>query len=212
MDTSFWHQKWKNNSIAFHRSDANPLLVKHFQELSLESGRRIFVPLCGKTLDIAWLLANGYRVAGVELVEIAIRQLFEELEIAPNVVDFYTIKCYSARNIDIFVGSIFDLPGQMLGPVDAIYDRAALVALPKTMRDRYTAHLTEMTDTAPQLLITYGYDQTQMAGPPFSISNGEVEQHYGHSYRLKLLSSHDVPNGLKGQCAAKETVWLLKHD
>ena len=99
----------------------------------------------------------------------------------------------------------------MLGAVDAIYDRAALVALPKTMRNRYTTHLTEVTDKAPQLLVTYEYDQSLMDGPPFSISSEEVNQHYKHSYGLDLLVSADVPGGFKGKCAAKETVWLLQN-
>jgi len=72
METSFWHKKWEQNEIAFHQGEANPLLVKYFTELSLEKGSRVFVPFCGKTLDISWLLSNGYRVAGVELSKIAI--------------------------------------------------------------------------------------------------------------------------------------------
>ena len=81
MDANFWHNKWANNEIAFHRSNANPLLVNNIKALALAEGSLIFIPLCGKTLDIAWLLSNGYRVAGVELVESAIKQLFAELGI-----------------------------------------------------------------------------------------------------------------------------------
>ncbi|MEM8614658.1 MAG: thiopurine S-methyltransferase [Cyanobacteria bacterium P01_H01_bin.105] len=211
MDTSFWLQKWKKNNIAFHKSEANPVIVNYFKQLALEQGSRVFVPLCGKTLDIAWLLANGYRVVGAELIEIAIEQLFMELGVDPNISTVSDVKHYSAKNIDIFVGNIFELSGQTLGSVNAIYDRAALVALPKEMRNRYTAHLMEITDTAPQLLVSYDYDQSLMDGPPFSISNEEVNQHYGESYTLKLLKSVNLPDGLKGKCAAKENVWLLKN-
>ncbi len=100
----------------------------------------------------------------------------------------------------------------MIGSVDAIYDRAALVALPKEMRDRYTAHLTKITDKAPQLLICYEYDQNLMAGPPFSISDEEVRQHYKDHYNLALIASTNVSGGLKGKCAAKENVWLLREN
>ena len=100
----------------------------------------------------------------------------------------------------------------MLGPVNAIYDRAALVALPEEMRNRYTTHLTEITDKAPQLLVSYEYDQNLMAGPPFSISKEEVNQHYRDSYDLTLIVSTNIPGGLKGKCPAKENVWLLKND
>ncbi|MGZ8252407.1 MAG: thiopurine S-methyltransferase, partial [Methylophilaceae bacterium] len=71
MEASFWHNKWQRGEIAFHQSDANPLLVAHFEALNLPKGSRVFLPLCGKTLDIAWLLAGGYRVVGAELSEIA---------------------------------------------------------------------------------------------------------------------------------------------
>ena len=212
MDASFWHQKWKENNIAFHESESNPLLIKYFKELSLAKGSRVFLPLCGKTLDIPWLLSNGYRVAGAELSKIAIDQLFADLGVEPKISRVDQVDHYSAINIDIFVGDIFDLFGKMLGLVDAIYDRAALVALPESMRNRYTVHLKEITNKAPQLLICYEYDQSLMEGPPFSISNEEVNQHYSDSYDLTLMESTNLTGGIKGKCAARENVWLLTRD
>ncbi len=212
MDISFWLQRWEKNNIGFHKSEANPLLVKYFNELSLVKGSRVFLPLCGKTLDIAWLLSNGYRVVGAELSEIAIEQLFMELGVEPKISKAGEVRHYSAKNIDIFVGNIFDLHSNMLGPVDAIYDRAALVAMPREVRNRYTAHLTEITNKAPQLLISFEYDQSLMEGPPFSVDIEEVNQHYRDSYNLSLIVSTNVPGGLKGICPARENVWLLKND
>ncbi len=210
MDVDFWHQKWEKNEIAFHGSEVNPLLVKHLDELALEKGSRVFLPLCGKTLDISWLLGNDYRVAGAELSKIAIEQLFAGLGIEPTKSRAGALEHYSAKNIDVFVGDLFDVSSKMLGPVDAIYDRAALVALPEAMRSRYTTHLSEIANNAPQLLISYEYDQRELEGPPFSVSNEEVKRHYGDRYHLTLLSSEDLPGGLKGKCAAKENVWLLQ--
>ncbi len=210
MDSNFWLKKWERNEIAFHNSEANPALVKHFQALNLAPGDRIFLPLCGKTLDIGWLLSQGYRVAGAELSNIAIEQLFSELKVEPNISEVGKSKHYSADNINIFVGNIFDLSGEMLGPVEAIYDRAALVALPKEVRDRYTPHLKEITANAPQLLICFEYEQGLISGPPFSISPQEVARHYRDSYALTPLESGAVPGGLKGSDAAKQIVWLLQ--
>lgn len=209
MDENFWHQKWENNEIAFHGSEVNPLLVTHFKALSLVKGKRLFLPLCGKTLDIAWLLSNGYRVVGAELSKLAIAQLFTGLGLTPTISQINAVEHYSANNIDLFVGDIFHLSRDMLGQVEAVYDRAALVALPEEMRKRYTAHLMEITHTAPQLLISYVYDQTQMDGPPFSVSNEEINQHYRDAYDLNLLASANLPEGMKGKCAAIENVWLL---
>ena len=210
MDSSFWHQRWEKNEIGFHEGKPNPILVNHFHELSVAKGRRIFVPLCGKTLDISWLLSRGYRVAGAELSQLAIEQLFMELGIQPEIATVGKIEQWSANNLDIFVGDIVAASGKVLGPVDAVYDRAALVAFPEDMRNRYTAHLTEMTGKAPQLLICYDYDQSLMEGPPFSVSSEEVHRHYATTYDLTLIAGTEVSGGLKGKAPAKENVWLLK--
>ena len=210
MEPGFWHRKWETNDIGFHGSEANPLLVRHFGALSLKRGSRVFVPLCGKTLDIAWLLAGGYRVAGAELSRIAVEQLFEGLGAEPEISQAAASSRYRAEGIDIFVGDIFHLSGKALGPVDAVYDRAALVALPAEMRKRYTAHLREITNDAPQLVISYEYDQRLLDGPPFSVSNEEVVRHYADSHEPVLVASAEIPGGLKGKCAARENVWLLK--
>lgn len=209
MDKPFWHQKWESNEIAFHCSEANPLLVKYFDKLSLAKGARVFLPLCGKSLDIPWLLSNGFRAVGAELCRIAVEQLFSELGVEPKISRVESVDHYSAKDIDIFVGDIFDLSREMLGPVDAVYDRAALVALPADMRNRYTAQVTAITDEAPQILICYEYDQSLMEGPPFSINGEEINQRYGEMYHLDLMATQKVPDGLKGIRAVNETVWLL---
>ena len=209
MDANFWHRKWETNDIAFHERDANPLLVKFFPQLSLAAGRRIFLPLCGKTRDIAWLLSAGYRVAGAELSELAVRQLFTELGITPTLTVLGSLIHFKAPSIDMYVGDIFQLSAATLGPVDAVYDRAALVALPEAMRRDYTSHLQAMTCQAPQLLICFEYDQALLSGPPFSVNAAEVGRHYAASFTLKPLASLTVQGGLKGKCEAKEQVWLL---
>ncbi|TGK42419.1 thiopurine S-methyltransferase [Leptospira andrefontaineae] len=208
MERDFWLSRWKENNIPFHESEANPLLLKYFKELSIPKDSRIFIPLCGKTLDIAWFLSKGYRVAGAELAEMAIQQLFQELGVEPKISEEGKLTLYSANGIDIFVGDIFDLSKEVLGPVDAVYDRAAFVALPQETRIRYSSHLTQITNDAPQLLITFEYDQTKMAGPPFSISTEEVNLHYKSTFTLKNLASQEMVGGLKGH-SAKENVWKL---
>ena len=165
MEADFWHERWRRKEIGWHESAAHPFLTGHFAKLMLARGSRVFVPLCGKSLDIAWLLANGYRVAGAELSEIAITELFQELGVKPAITRLGKLAHYSARDIDIFVGDIFDLTAAMLGPLEAIYDRAALVALPRPMREQYSLHLRNITRTAPQLLITFEYNQQLTSHP-----------------------------------------------
>lgn len=210
MEPNFWHERWARREIGFHEGEANAALVAHFGALGLAPGARILVPLCGKTRDIAWLLDRGHRVAGVELSPVAIGELFAELNITPTLTDEGPLTRHQAANLDIWVGDLFDLTAERLGEVDAIYDRAALVALPPTLRGRYTAHLMALTRTAPQLLMTYEYDQQAHAGPPFSIQEEEVRDRYEGAYHLKLLSRQAVEGGLKGKTASASAAWLLR--
>ncbi|WP_116473472.1 thiopurine S-methyltransferase [Zobellella maritima] len=209
MDSSFWHEKWQTGDIGFHQREANPLLVAHLGRLHLQQGSRVFLPLCGKSRDLAWLLKSGFRVVGAELSETAIIQLFAELGLSPQITKLGLLRHYSADNIDILVGDIFDVTEEYLSPVDAVYDRAALVALPAGMRRRYARHLMNITLAAPQLLITYEYVQSEFAGPPFSVDAEEVKAHYGTVYRVMPVARETVDGGLKGQVHAHQAGWLL---
>lgn len=209
MDADFWIRRWENNEIVFHEGRPNTLLVAYFKTLNLEEGSRVFLPLCGKTMDIAWLLSRGHQVVGAELSQIAVEQLFIDLGVEPKITKRGEVAHYSAPNIDMFLGDIFELSGDLLGPVNAIYDRAAMVALPETMRTRYTRHLQEITGTARQLLITFEYDQSLMEGPPFSLDSDAINRHYQDVYNITLLDSIPVPGKLKGICEASENIRLL---
>jgi thiopurine S-methyltransferase len=186
------------------------LLLDHFGALSLPAGSRVFVPLCGKTRDILWLLESGYRVVGVELSRMAVEQLFAEMDLQPAISQVGPLTRFAVEDIDIYCGDIFELTGSELGPVDAVYDRAALVALPANMRQRYAEHLAAITGRARQLLIAYEYDQSLQDGPPFAVSADEVRRLYGRHYEPVLLASSEVAGGLRGNCPANEHVWLLR--
>ncbi len=209
MEASFWLNRWQTSQTGWHERAVNPLLTTHFPSLNVPTGGHVFVPLCGKSLDLGWLLSRGYAVAGAELSELAVTQLFAELGMELSISNIGPLKHFHGEKIDIFVGDIFDLSREILGPVDAVYDRAALVALPETIRPRYTAHLKAITGMAPQLVIGYEYDQTVVAGPPFSVTSDELRRHYSGDYTLTLLARLDVPGGLKGKCPATEHVWRL---
>lgn len=207
MEAEFWHQRWGRGEIGFHQDEVNPLLAAHFQQLGLTAGCRVFIPLCGKSLDMVWLLAQGYQVVGAELSELAVRELFDTLDLQPEISSVGSLKHYQGEGIDIYVGDIFDLTRDVIGQVDAVYDRAAMVALPDQVRARYSAHLLQLTEVAPQLLITYSYDQSLLAGPPFSISAEEVSQHYGEAYQITRAGFfEEVFKGVD----AVETAWLLR--
>jgi thiopurine S-methyltransferase len=210
MEPSFWHNRWQTNQTGWHERIVNPLLIAHFPSLNVPPGGRVFVPLCGKSLDLGWLMSQGYAVAGAELSELAVTQLFAELGIEPRIREVGKHRLFRGEKIDIFVGDLFDLSREILGPVDAIYDRAALVALPKPIRARYAAHLKALTALAPQIVIGYEYDQSVVPGPPFSVTAHELHRHYSDSYALALLAHVEVSGGLKGKCPATEHIWRLE--
>lgn len=209
MDAGYWHQKWETRQIGFHQARPNPLLVTHFDRLSLPTESRIFVPLCGKSLDVLWLKEQGHTVCGAELSEIAVQELFSDAGLTPVVSPLGALSLYQAPGLEIFVGDIFALDATALGPIDAVFDRAAYVALPESVRPRYAKHVAEITDHAQQLLITFEYDQKDMPGPPFSIPQTEVGTSFGVAYELDRLVAVNVEGGLKGICRADEVIWHL---
>jgi thiopurine S-methyltransferase len=209
MDQDFWLARWQNNQIGFHEGVPNALLVAHFAALGVPASGRIFVPLCGKSQDMHWLRAQGFTVVGAELSRLAVEQFFAELGLTPAISQGGQLERFSAEGVTLFVGDIFDLDRDTLSAVDATYDRAALVALPASLRQRYAAHLIELTSSAPQLLVTFEYDQTCRPGPPFSVMEAEVREHYGATYCLERAEVREVPGGLKGADTAQESVWLM---
>lgn len=211
MDDEFWLEKWRTNQTGFHEGHPNAMLARHFAALDLAPGARVFVPLCGKTRDIAWLRAQDCEVVGCELSPVAIDQLFTGLGATPRASDAGALRRFAADGVRVYGGNIFELDRALLGPVDAIYDRAALVALPSVLRTRYTAHLIALTDAAPQLLVSLAYDQACADGPPFSVEPAEIEEHYAEHYRVSRLEEHDVEGGLRGALPLREAAWLLDH-
>ena len=221
MNPEFWQTRWQEKRIGFNQSEVNPLLMKCFSHLNVPAGGRVFVPLCGKSIDMAWLTAQGYDVVGIELVETAVQEFFAEQNIVPTVyqhADNPAIKYYqgqlAGRTITLWVADIFALSAEDIGFVDAIYDKAALIALPADMRMKYSEQVRQLSDTAdkkfaPQLLITLNYDQSKKNGPPFSISNEQIQQYYGEYYQINELINESATIGSAPELKVTEHVWLL---
>lgn len=197
MEHTFWHDKWAQKQIGFHLPDVHPLLVRNLPLLKVKKGDKIFVPLCGKTLDIGYFLQQGFEVVAVELSEVAIGELFGQLNLKADITSWEKEgqvigKIYQATGLRVFVGDFFALTAAELGKISAVYDRAALVALPFEMRRNYAAHMSKITAYASQLLMTLNYDQSCMAGPPFSVPDQEVEALYGGSYPIQKIVESDI--------------------
>lgn len=192
MEHEFWHHKWEIKQTGFHLDYVHPLLKRNLNAFSVNDS--IFVPLCGKTLDIGYLLSLGHRVVGVELSELAVSELFQQLQLIPKISPWGVAegKIYQADKLTVYVGDFFALQAEDLGAISVVYDRAALIALPKELRIKYSHHIRLITQQAPQLLITLDYDQSIAGGPPFAVSSAEVATLYRDSYTIDLLEEADI--------------------
>ena len=193
MKKDFWLERWEREEIGFHQNEVNPHLCEFWPELNLARGNMVFVPLCGKSRDMLWLREQGHQVVGVELSAIAVQAFFEENGHTPQHISRGKFDRCEADGIRILCGDFFDLTGDDLANVTAVYDRASLIALPPEMRVSYVRHLAGILPRATQiLLITVEYPQTEMQGPPFSVSSGEVETLYREYAEVRLLAELDV--------------------
>jgi thiopurine S-methyltransferase len=184
MDPAFWRERWQQGRIGFHEARVNAFLERHLDRLAGDS--RVLVPMCGKSEDLAFLAAHGHEVIGVELVEDAVRAFWAEHGLEPRIAVRDSFTEYAAPSITMLAGDMFATTRELLGPIDAIYDRAALVALPDELRRRYVDHLRTLLPKR-LLIVTYEYDQTKMAGPPFSVTEAELRVLFDGA-EIELLS------------------------
>jgi thiopurine S-methyltransferase len=193
MDGEFWLARWASGQIGFHQDRVNPYLRRHWPELALPVAAQVLVPLCGKSLDLLWLAEQGYRVLGVELAQRAVEDFFVEQGLQPQVSQQDAFAVYRADNIELWCGDFFALSAELVAGCSALYDRAALIALPAGMRLRYVAHLHGiLAPGSSGLLVTLDYAQAQMAGPPFAVSDAEVHGLLARGWQLQLLEECDV--------------------
>ena len=193
MEAEFWQQRWQEGRTGFHQERVTPLLEKHWDALGLPANSKVFVPLCGKSRDMDWLATRGHRVLGVELSELAVRQFFAERDIAPTITDSHLGKHYVSGPIEIIHGDAFALDAQALAGCAAVFDRAALIALPLAMRQRYANELYARLPTGCcGLLVTLEYPPHEKQGPPFSVDESEVRTLYERDWRIDLLERRDI--------------------
>lgn len=193
MQPAFWHNRWENDLIGFHQQQVNPYLQQHWPALGIASGARVLVPLCGKSLDMAWLAAQGHDVLGVELSERAVKDFFSEHEREPQVSQQGAFTVYRSEGIELWCGDFFALTAGDVRGCTGLYDRAAIIALPPAMRERYVAHLQQLLPSPCKgLLITLDYDQAVTDGPPFAVPDEEVERLFGEHWQLAIAAQDDV--------------------
>ena len=193
MDPEFWHQRWESQQIHFHQRQINPLLQKYWSRLSLSPTARVLVPLCGKSLDMLWLAEQGHAVTGVELNRQAVEAFFSDNDLLPRYQRRGALDSYRFAQIELLCGDLFELSDEPLGGFEAIYDRAALIALPQAMRQRYVEQLKSRLKVDGQLLlITLEYPAELRQGPPFSVEQAHIESLFGDGFEVQRLAEEQL--------------------
>lgn len=215
MQPDFWLTRWQRGETGFHRNGINPWLEKHLAALRLSAGSHVFVPLCGKAQDLRFLRDQGFRVTGIELSALAVDAFFAEQQLPASTREVDGLTLYETENLRIFCGDFFRLTADRLGPVDSIFDRAALVALPPDMRAAYAAHIAKLAGKgARNLLVSFEYPQAEMAGPPFSVPQAEIRSLFGAHFDIAALGRADILDTEprfreRGLTHLTETCWLM---
>ena len=211
-----WHSRWESNKIGWHADQVNQNLIDYFSKLNLVDGDKIFVPLCGKSVDMIYLLKRGLKVVGVEMSEIAVKQFFSENKLEYSVSKVDDLMLYEGYGIQIFCGDFFTLKANHLVDVKAVYDRASLIALDKALRQKYVNHLNDIIlNDVRVLLLTLNYPQHQWVGPPYAVSKLEVDSLYGGSFQCQELQNiSDIENEpmflLQGVDFVEKAVYCLQ--
>jgi thiopurine S-methyltransferase len=186
MERDFWEQAWREGRTRFHKDKPHGHLVE-FGHL-IKNDYQVFVPLAGKTLDMLYLRDQGHHVLAVELSSIAIESFIKEnkLSLKKTKLDSHTL--YSMPGLDIYHGDFFELPKEALENIEAIYDRAALIALPPEMRKQYAQFIQgNMPKLKDILLLALEYDQSKADGPPFSVEEKEIVDLYSKNFKIQPL-------------------------
>lgn len=216
MDPQFWRERWLKQEIGFHQPEYHELLLRHWPRLGIAQGAAVFVPLCGKSLDMVWLAEQGYRIIGVELSELAIDSFFAERGLVPTTRTEGGLVVKSAGPYELWCGDIFELPRQAVAAVAGVYDRAALVALPPDLQRRYADKLKALLpEHARLLVVALDYDRRQMSGPPFSTPKERVRQLFEDSFACGELECRQAIDShphfkQRGLTSLEESAFLLR--
>ncbi len=209
MELSFWHERWQRAEIGFHRDQTNVYLQQFWSVLDLAPGQGVFVPLCGKSRDVLWLAGQGHPVTGVEISPLAVEAFFAENDLQPRRSRQGVFEIWQHDEIRILLGDFFALEPLHLAGCASVYDRAALIALPPTLRERYVDHLNRLLPQMRMLLLTLEYDQAILPGPPFAVDEAEVRQRYGATHAIEVLTVRDALSE-ESRWRDRGMTWLLE--
>lgn len=214
--------QWKNQRTAFHLSDVNRILKDHVDKLISTDNddeddteeddkgkatclnRRVFVPLCGKTLDMTFLTKLADEVVGVEGIRMALEQFSEEnpdlnvkFEGTVNGFDRFV-----GDKIILLRGNYFDLDDTKAGgKFGAIYDRGSMVAIEPHLRTDYVDTLGKLIAPGGKILLVVlerlGEEEAVKRGPPFTLPDSTIRELFESKDWFESLSVIDESDQLE---------------
>lgn len=194
MLAAYWFDRWREGRTGWHNDQPTQLLLKHWAALEIPPRDHVLVPLCGKSPDLLWLAAQECLVTGVELSPIAVEQFFSENKLIPHSRTQSDGEHWAAGCITIVNGDVFNLSEEIFASTRAVYDRAALIALPAPMRERYVREVYgKLPYGCRGLLISMDYPPHEMDGPPFSVNDEEVHRLFDPKWDVELLEREALP-------------------
>lgn len=214
MNQNYWRGRWERGETGWHQQEIEPALIRYFSSLK---PCRVLVPLCGKSLDLLWLTQQGHQVVGVELSTLACEAFFSENKIPSQRSAMDTLTVFEGGDITLFNADFFEIKSQHVGKFSAIYDRAALIALPPDIRLKYASHLLKLIQECNGgkefhfLQIALEKVPDDRTGPPFSVTKEELNSLYGLNFKVNLLEQEEVTVGSEGKSVrAIESVYRLE--
>jgi thiopurine S-methyltransferase len=202
-DNPLWLQLWNDSDIEFHQLTVNTLLIKYWPLFDAKFGSRVFIPLCGKSLDMIWLAEQGHHVIGIELSPIAVEAFFIENGLTPHKQQQKHYTLWQYQRITILCGDFFSLNAEDIGEIDSVYDRAALTALPEDLRQPYVDHMQTLIPNSCNMFLLTVEDIEQSTVT--TAIDAEISSLYGDHYRIELAC---VENAM----GLKPTLKNVMHD
>lgn len=215
---SFWIKRWIDGAIGWHHQETNPHLLSHWHKLDIVPGSTVFVPLCGKSLDLVWLQQQGYPVVGVEISQKAVAEFFLETGVTPERSRSGAFEIFKAGDYTLLCGDIFRLEAEHIQGITAVYDRASLVALNQRQRRDYAELMAAILPSGcSMLLVAMDYPKTEMQGPPYSVPEAEVVELFGDNFAIKKLHNLDLLQDTdrytdKGLSRLSEQIYMMERN
>lgn len=211
MELSYWQSRWQNDKTGWHMDVVYPLLKQYWQHLQLPEGANVLVPLCGKSKDLHWLADHHFHVIGVDVSQKALQSVMDKRSEAFSKSTSHGLTRYRSEAMELWEGDFLKVPAAEIPPLHAIYDKAALIALPPQQRKAYADKVLELCSPSTQIFLqTFEYEQAEMNGPPFSVHQKEVNELFGKHFKIDLLHEQSKFEELQGFHKRGLTSYLLE--